>query len=75
MIQSLISNSEIKIELPGVSEMEMAKIQNCILQLLNQKFFNMEEGKITLQFKYGELKEVWVVEKKWPKKKLCTDLS
>lgn len=64
-----ISNTEIKIELPGIGEKDMLKIQSCIVQLLNQKFFNIEEGKITLNFKYGELKEVWVVERKWPRKK------
>lgn len=69
MITALVSNSEIKIDLPGITEIEIAKIQDCIMRLLEQKFFNIEEGKITLNFKYGELKEIWVVQKKWPIKK------
>lgn len=69
MITALISNSEIKIDLPGINELEMAKIQDCIVRLLEQKFFNIEKGKITLNFEYGFLKEIWIIERKWPKKK------
>lgn len=68
-ITALVSNSEIKIDLPNIGEVEMAKIQDCIVQLLNEKFFEIEKGKVILTFRYGWLTEVWLNQKKWPNKK------
>jgi hypothetical protein len=67
-ITALVSNSEIKIDLPGINELEMAKIQDCIVRLLNEKFFNIESGKIILHFQEGNLREIWTVQRKWKRK-------
>lgn len=68
-ITSLISNSEIKIDLPNIPERDIIKIQYCIVQLLNQRFFNIGNGKVIMYFKEGDLMEIWTEEKKWTRKK------
>ena len=69
MITALVSNSEIKIDLPGINELEMSKIQDCIVRLLEQKFFNIMQGKIIMHFKDGNLMEIWSVKQNWKRKK------
>ena len=68
MIQTIINKGEIKIEIPNLPPQEILKIQECIIGLLEQKFFNIMNGKVIMHFKDGNLMEVWTVEKKWRRK-------